>query len=359
HGFSGTVVQDVLERHNLKPMHDKMVQDMRNRHERAAKAHVRTDARHFKDVAKRQKRTTLEECPIRPLEDADGNAVGDTNGNGTCDGDEECASVLDFTVKCNPQAKPGKKGECARICVGIDEPLAPAAGSEEEEVAESLLKSYDDMDATLAEMNTALAQLPPTEDAVFATLAAGGACANLSETPEALETAAKVLKIADVALEGAAKIAGSLCGQDVVVVGVAMGFGGGGGGNASVACTVVETASAVASTASAVVEIALEFLRDDVEAATFACLQKTVEDVAGVRSTVEETAGALETRILALEAGLAEARAALDARIGLAERNLDRKLDTAMSEARAQYLELWWLLNTPAGRREGFPTSPE
>ena len=80
-------------------------------------------------------------------------------------------------------------------------------------------------------------------------------CTDVSQPPAALETTARVLKIADVALGEAAEIADKLCGQTVVAVAVAAGFGGGGGGNTSAVCTVIETASAIASGASTVVEI--------------------------------------------------------------------------------------------------------
>ncbi len=352
-GFEGTVVQDVLLKRNLKSTHDKLVGDMRGQHARARSADLRTQPKHFKDAVKRQKRTApASDCALRPLENAAGEQVGDLNGNGICDGTESCASAGDFTRQCRADAKPGNKFECARICpeagVALPEPLAPA-DVEEDEIAEGLFASYDEMEGTLIEMNQAMEGLPSA--APLAMAAAADPCADVSQPPAALETASKVLKIADIALAGAAKIADKLCGQTVVAVAVAAGFGGGGGGNTSAVCTVIETASAVASGASTVVEIALEFLRDDMQAATFACLQDTIAKVGKVQTTVEENGAALLQEI-------ADARAALEARTAAAEQRVRSDIEAARAEWRAQYLDLILLLSTPQGLRPDFPANP-
>lgn len=353
-GFEGTVVQEVLLSRNLKNTHDKLVGDMRGQHARAKGADLRTQPKHFKDAVKRQKRTApASDCALRPLEDAAGEQVGDLNRNGICDGTEACASAGDFTRQCRSDAKPGNKFECARICpeagVALPEPLAPA-DVEEDEIAEGLLASYDEMEGTLIEMNQAMEGLPPAAPPL-ALAAAADPCADVSQPPAALETTARVLKIADIALEGAAKIADKLCGQTVVAVAVAAGFGGGGGGNTSAVCTVIETASAIASGASTVVEIALEFLRDDMQAATFACLQDTISKVGKVQTTVEESGAALLQEI-------ADARAALEAQTAAAEQRVRSDIEAARAEWRAQYLDLVLLLSTPQGLRPDFPVVP-
>lgn len=346
-GFEGTVVQEVLLNRNLKNTHDKLVGDMRGQHARARAADLRTQPKHFKEAVKRQKRTApASDCALRPLENAAGEQVGDLNGNGICDGTESCASAGDFTRQCRPDAKPGNKFECAQICpeggVALPESLPPA-DAEENELAEGLLGSYDEMEGTLIEMNQAMEGLPPATS-MRAMAAAVDPCANVSQPPAALETTARVLKIADVALGGAAKIADKLCGQTVVAVAVAAGFGGGGGGNTSAVCTVIETASAIASGASTVVEIALEFLRDDMQAATFACLQDTIAKVGKVQTTVEANGAAV------LEA-IASARLALEARVAAAELNLVKRVDDAE-------INLVLLLSTPQGQRPDWPSFP-
>ncbi|HEY6105781.1 MAG TPA: hypothetical protein VIV59_07360 [Anaeromyxobacteraceae bacterium] len=176
-------------------------------------------------------------------------------------------------------------------------------------------------------MNQAMEGLPPAAPPL-ALAAAADPCADVSQPPAALETAARVLKIADVALEGAAKIADKLCGQTVVAV--AAGFGGGGGGNTSAVCTVIETASAIATGASTVVEIALEFLRDDMQAATFACLQDTIAKVGKVQATVEASGAALLHEI-------AGARAALEAQTAAAEQRVRSDIEAARDPSDSRF----------------------
>lgn len=302
-----------------------------NKADQTRSAHTRASEGDFKQLTKKAD----PQCQIREIE---GDGVGDDDG--ICKGNEDCVEAMDDQIGnddgiCHPRN--GKNREaCVEICdaEGInsdpdnfdDDPDAESLGRDVETQLDAATEQYVEINEMLdqeTQLRAAARILADNGDPCAAVIAA--------RTNDVLVAA---LLTGDETLRGVADIFERICDQTVL------------GSNGSIACIVLETAAALASLANATFQSIENQIDSDTIDRSFACL-KTVSLSLGALGGSADT---VHTKLDSLRVSAGENDAALDS-IQLRLNGLEQQV----RDVQQQLTDVKTLLNTPQGRREGFP----